>query len=222
MLTLSLIIGNYSIEKIIQLLNYPLLKYKIKMTHNTNTNLITIKSENKQNFDIVIGTNSLFNNLGFIPSANKKFNGQNKYSGSKPYDLKFDKYINIYMPNINGSKPVMQYILGQQNQNKKIIFTPIISELDKIEFKFCNSQGKEFIFNQEIGLEFALQIVIKSINPIVKTIKNELNNQTEEISSDDVYTIVSSNIKQSIGNTNGSNMSEPKHKSKKNSVQFAN
>ena len=225
MLTLKLFMGNYSIDKLIQLLNQSLLKYKIKVVHNSSTNLITIKSNDKQNFDLYFGENTLFNNLGFIGqnmsnASTNKYSNQSKYLGSKVCDLKFDKYINIYLTNVNSSKPVMQYILGQQNQNKKMVFSPVITELNKLEFKFIDSKGREFKFDSDNGLDWSMQAIIKSIVPINNVLNNELS---DALSSDDVYNLVSLNVKEETKSekTNKSDKLDKTDKKKqKNSVQF--
>ena len=224
-LTLKLFMGNYSIDKIVQLLNQSLIKYKIKVSHNSNTNLITIKSNEKQNFNLLFGENSLFNNLGFVnqnlsqTQINEKYSNQHKYSGSKICDLKFDRYINIYIANINNNKPIMQYILGQQNQNKKIVFTPVISELNKLEFKFVDSKGKEFKFDLDNGLDWSMQAIVKSIVPINNVLNNELS---DTLSSDDIYDLISYNVKEnkSVSFESTNRQEASRQKKHKNSVQF--
>jgi len=102
-----------------------------------------------------------------------------------------DKCINIYIMNINDKKPIMQVILNNPQQTKKIIFKPVISQLDKICLKFVDSKGKEFIFDPDNGLEFSLQLIIRHIG---QTYINVDNDENQDVSSDDVFNIVKNNL----------------------------
>ena len=186
---LSIIMGNYSIENLCKMVNQSLAKYDIKMSCNKNTNFVQFKSTN--NFDLIINQNSLFPNLGFFKQNESKYNGSNKYTASKAYDFKIDKCMNIYMTNINESKPVMQYMTSNSNsQTKKIVFTPVISELDHIDFKFVDSKNKEFKFDSDSGLDFSFQLVIKYIGTNTHTVVNELI----DVSSDDILNIIKDSV----------------------------
>jgi hypothetical protein len=178
---LIIAVGNYNIVDLLEILNKVLSKYEIVISLNKNSNIITFKSDNK--FDMIFDDDTLFNNLGFPSQYKTKFSGSNKYNGVKNYDFKNDKFINIFISNINETKPVMQYILGQPNQSKKIIYTPVITELNEINLKFTDSKGKEIKFDQDLSIT----AVIRFIDSSQKSIKNNLN---DDISSEEQITIV--------------------------------
>jgi len=186
---LSIITGIYNIDDLCKMINKHLLKYGINISCSKNTNLITFKSNTK--FDLQIDDNSLFSNLGFSKMNQDKYKDKNKYTGSKAYDFKVDKCMNIYIMNINDKKPIMQLILNNPQQTKKIIFKPVISELNKICLKFVDSKGKEYIFDSDNGLEFGIQLVIKHIGQTYIDIDND---EIQEVSSDDVFNIVKNNL----------------------------
>lgn len=184
-ITLTVINGNYEIDTLITMLNKILIKYDITFTRN-KSNILTLKSKNK--FDLVFDKNTMFNNLGFTIQNKSKYTNVKKHVGSKPYDFKIDRYMNIYITNINETKSMMQYSLNSdKNQSKKIVFTPIIIELKELKLKFIGSKGKEFKFDSENGQDFEIHAIIKYINSNQNIIKNELN---ESISSEDELAIV--------------------------------
>jgi len=189
-LELIVIMGNYTIEKLLEILNLNLLKHNIKISHNKTADLITFKSIN--NFDLVFGQNSMLHSFGFNINNQSKYCNSNKYSGAKALDFKPDRYINIFISNINDSKPFYQYITNQPNQNsKKTVFNPIISELSEIRLKFIDSKGKELIVDPDNGFEFNITATIRCIN---SDNTNIINNESNEVSSDDLYTLVTQQI----------------------------
>ena len=183
---LYIVMGTYTIDTLLDLINQHLNKFLIKMSYNKTSNFITFKSTN--NFDLVFGSNSLLYSLGFNNQNQSKYINSNKYTGTKAYDFKVDRCMNIFLSNINESKPVMQYITNNQSQtrSKKIIFTPVIGELSELNLKFTDSKNREFKFDPNNGLEFGIQAVIRFINSNQNVVINELN----DISSDDVFSIV--------------------------------
>lgn len=186
-LTLTIIMGNYTIENLISLLNKQLNKYDINVSMSKTTHFISFKSKNK--FDLLFGDNTILPNLGFNLSNQSKYINSNKYSGTKAYDFRIDKIMNIYT-NIS-SKPIMQYKTNSNDtQIKKIPFNPIITELNTLEFKFIDSKNKEFIFDVENGLEFNIQVIIRYINS-----NQNINNELNDISSDDIYNIAKTSLR---------------------------
>ena len=186
-LSLTLSMGNYTIDTICSILNQQLSKYNITISYNKNTNIVTFKSSNSKNknkFDMIIEENSLLSSLGF--NTNNSYTNKIKYTGSRAYNFKPDKCMNIYLTNINQSKPLYQYIINQVNAPKKIILTSVVSDLDKLCIKFVDSKGKEFKFDPNNGLEFSINVVIKYINNNQNGVKHELN----DVSSEDIYTLV--------------------------------
>jgi hypothetical protein len=184
----KVIIGNYTIDDIITILNNALSKYDLNLTYSKN-NIITIKSQHK--FDLVFESKTLFYNLGFIDES--KYNGSNKYSGTKFFEFKVGRYMNIYLTNLNKDKPVMRYIINQQDktQTKKIQFVPIISELNEIVIKFTDAKDKEFNFDPDNGFDFGIRLTIRYINSNQNYIQNESN---DDISSDDILTLVKKSL----------------------------
>ncbi len=192
-ITLSLTMGNYNIEHLTEIINKALKQFNIKMSVSKSTNIISFKSS--ENFNLVFGPNTMLNNLGFNLTTQSKYSNSNKYTGSKAYDFKPDRCMNIYMSNINDSKPVMQYISPNTNrQSKKIVFAPVISELDKIVLKFTDSKGKEFKFDPDSGLDFSIQVIVRHINPNHNHMTN-MSVDASDVSSDDVFNIVKQSIK---------------------------
>jgi hypothetical protein len=187
---LNIVMGNYTIDNLVNLLNEHLKIFDIESSYNKISNIITFKSKNY--FDLIFGSNTLLYSLGFSDKDEYKYMKSNKYNGTKAFNLKIDRCMNIYLSNINNDKPVMQYIINQnvQLQSKKIIFNPIISELSEINLKFFDSKNKEFKFDSLSGLDFGLQVIIKYISTNQNVIKNDLN----EISSEDIFTIVKESI----------------------------
>lgn len=183
-ITLSVINGNYDINALILMLNKILTKYEIMLA--LNNNILTLKSKNK--FDLIFDENTMFNNLGFMIQNQTKYTNSNKYIGSRPYNFKIDRYINIYITNINETRPIMQYALSNdKNQTKKIVFAPIIAELNELNFKFTDSEGKEFKFDPD----FEIHATVKYINSNQNAFKNELN---DSISSEDELAIVKNSL----------------------------
>jgi hypothetical protein len=188
--------GNYNMDQLTETVNKHLSKYGIIMSYSKTTNIVSFKQKDKKNFDLVFGDNTMFINLGFSLSNKSKYTSSNKYSSSKAYDFKIDKILNIYIDNINSSKPLMQYITNCADpisQTKKVVFTPVISELETLNLRFVDSKSREYVFDPENGLEYSGQIIIRYINNNQNLVKNELN----EISSDDIFTIVKENVKSS-------------------------
>ena len=185
-LSLTLLMGNYTIDTLCSILNQHLSKYNIVISYNKNTNIVTFKNvkNSRSKFDMIINDNSLLSNLGF--NTNNTYTNKMKYTGSRTYNFKQDKCMNIYFTNINQSKPLYQYIMNQANAPKKIVLTPVVSDLDKLCVKFVDSKGKEFKFDPNNGLEFSINVVVKYISNNQNSIKHELN----DISSDDIYTLV--------------------------------
>jgi hypothetical protein len=179
--------GNYQIENLLNFLNKQLNKYEIEMNLCLTTNLISFKS--KKQFSLELGASTMFENLGF--SKKSLYTNSKKYIGSKPYNFKSDRCYNIYLFNIDTKKPIMQYIIGQSN-SKKIIFNQMLPKLSDLNVKFFDSKNKEFKFDSENGLDFGFKINLKLLNSQPKIIENEnsTNNESENILSDDVYTLV--------------------------------
>ena len=142
------------------------------------TNIIIFKSTNV--FDLNIKEYTLFYNLGFV----QNLSNSDKYIGIKMYDLKTDNYINIYMVDINNTKPIIQLMPNQQSKN--IIFNPPISTLKNIQLRFTNQFDKDYLFDD---INFSFKMIISSIDNISNQITNELN-----ISSDDIFTIIKSDL----------------------------
>ena len=185
-LSLTLLMGNYTIDTLCSILNQHLSKYNICISYNKNTNIVAFKSINnsKNKFDMIVEENSLLSSLGF--NVNNTYTNKMRYTGTRAYNFKPDKCMNIYITNINDTKPLYQYILNQQNAPKKIVLTPVVSNLNKLCIKFVDSKGKEFKFDPDNGLEFSINVSIKYINNNQNTLKHNL----EDVSSEDIYTLV--------------------------------
>jgi hypothetical protein len=182
--------GNYEIDNLIGIINKQLKKYEIEISLCSTTSLISIKSKNKLSLDFCLS--NMFENLGF--SRKKKYIDSKKYIGLKPYNFKYDKCYNIYLTNINTKKPIMQYMIGQSN-SKKIVFDRMLKNLDNLVFKFTDSKDKEFKFDSDYGLDFGFKINIKLLNPQPVIVENSIDNDIDNITSDDVYTLVANSIK---------------------------
>jgi hypothetical protein len=185
-LTIDLINGIYDIDSLVNILNSVLNLYKIVIGYNKKTNIVSFKTEINNNISLISSENSLFENLGFT-DFNKYIN-KSKHLASKAYDLKIDKFVNIYIKNLNLSvTPIMQYILNQNsiNQSKKIIFKTVISELNELQFKFTDSRNREYH-----SIDFNIHLIIKHIHSENSKMKHDL----VDISSEDTYSIVKSSL----------------------------
>ena len=185
-LTIDLMNGIYDIDSLVNILNSVLNLYKIVMSYNKKTNIVSFKTDLDNKISLISSENSLFENLGFI-DFNKYIN-KSKHLASKAYDLKLDKFVNIYIKNLNSSAaPIMQYILNQNgiNQSKKMIFKTVISELKELQFKFTDSKNREYR-----SIDFSIHLIIKHIHSENSKMKHDL----VDISSDDTYTIVKSSL----------------------------
>ena len=154
----------------------------INVSCSTTTNLITFKSTTDTNFDIILGTNTLFYNLGFVQNISNAV----KYTAIKIYDIKVERYLNIYLENINDSKPVMQ--LSSNVRSKNIIFSQPIANINQIRIRITDSKDREYVL---YNLDFSFELIIRSINHIQPTI---IDNESSIISSDDIFTIIKQNI----------------------------
>jgi hypothetical protein len=179
---LRITMGLYTIDKLCEVINQALANYNIEILCSTTTNLITFKSTTDTNFDIILNTKTLFYNLGFV----QDIVNINKIVGIKIYDLKVEHYLNIYIENINDSKPVMQ--LSSNLRSKNIIFNKPIANLNQIKIRITDTKDKEYTFG---NLDFSFELIIRSINHIQPTI---IENESSIISSDDMFTIIKQNI----------------------------
>lgn len=161
---IDIVPGKYTIDDLVGMINKLINKLDITL-HNKNNSYAILKSKSK--FDIIVTGNSLFPNLGFLVTATNK----NKHVGTQHVDLEYDKFVNLFITNINNDIPVMQYIIGSQNQSKIISFDPVIKELTNINLKILNSKGD--IYNPIMN--FSVQLVIHYINNKQNAVKNNLN-----------------------------------------------
>jgi hypothetical protein len=179
---LELLMGLYTIDKLIEVTNQALNEYNIEISYSTTTNLIIIKSTNNTQFNIILNEGTLFYNLGFSQNLSNSL----KYISTKIFDLKPPRYLNVYLSNINNTKVIMQ--LTSTNQSKKITFNNPIKLLSNIEFRITDHLDKNYIID---NLSTTIELVVRSINNI-KSISIE--NESITISSDDMYSIIKSNI----------------------------
>ena len=187
-LIVNLIYGLYDIDSLVNILNSVLNLYKIVMGYNDKTRIVSFKTESKNKFSLISSENSLFGNLGF--NDFNKYINKSTHLASKAYDLKLDKYVNIYIKNLNSSvTPVMQYILNQNvlNQSKKIIFKTVISELRELQFRFTDSKNREYH-----DIDFSIHIIIKHIHN--ESENSKIEHDLVDISSEDTYSIVKSSL----------------------------
>lgn len=178
--------GNYSIDNICDIINNVLKNYDINITYCKNTEIVTFQS--KYNFEILYNNNSLLSNLGFFK---KNYINNNIYISEKIYNLESSKLYNIYLTNINDNKHILQYIVdNNSNDNlKKIIFTPVITELKELHLKFYDINNKEFKFNEDNNFTFYINVKIKYIG--INKFNNKLNN---ELTNENILDIVNNSI----------------------------
>jgi hypothetical protein len=143
--------GKYSIESLLEKLNTKSEKYKFELNEEQ---LIEIKSE--ELFEI-IPTPLSKEILGFtLPCVEK-----NEYVSVKPWDLRIEEKIFLFINNLDDSTPYA--VLYTNNQgNYQFKFEELI-KLDKLELSFKDSNGRPFNF---FGLKYNLNIQLELNNSI--------------------------------------------------------
>jgi hypothetical protein len=177
---IEFITGLYTIDKLVEIINLALEDYQINCSYSPITSLIIFKSD--VNFDIILEKDTLYYNLGFKSDQTNS----SRYVGNQIFDLKPPKYLNLFLSDINDTKPIMQ--LTPNNLSKKILFNNPIKSLNKIQLKITDHLDR----NYQLGsLTFSAELIIKSITNIKPVV---IENESISISSDDIYSIIKSNI----------------------------
>ena len=143
--------GKYVIDNLIKKLNTKSEKYKFELN---DEQLIEIKSE--EPFEI-ISTPLSKEILGFTLSCTEK----NEYISVKPWDLRIEEKIFLFINNLDDSTPYAVLYTNNQGNYQFKFEEPIL--LDRLELSFKDSKGRAFNF---YGLPYSLNIQLEINNPI--------------------------------------------------------
>ena len=143
--------GKYVIDNLIKKLNTKSEKYKFELN---DEQLIEIKAEDP--FEI-IPTPLSKEILGFTLSCTEK----NEYISVKPWDLRIEEKIFLFINNLDDSTPYAVLYTNNQGNYQFKFEEPIL--LDRLELSFKDSKGRPFNF---YGLPYSLNIQLEIDNPI--------------------------------------------------------
>ena len=143
--------GKYVIDNLIKKLNTKSEKYKFELNEEQ---LIEIKSE--ELFEI-IPTPLSKEILGFtLPCV-----GKNEYVSVKPWDLRIEEKIFLFINNLDDSTPYAVLYTNNQGNYQFKFEEPIL--LNRLDLSFKDSKGRPFNF---YGLPYSLNIQLEINNPI--------------------------------------------------------
>ena len=143
--------GKYVIDNLIKKLNTKSEKYKFELNEEQ---LIEIKSE--ELFEI-IPTQLSKEILGFtLPCVEK-----NEYVSVKPWDLRIEEKIFLFINNLDDSTPYAVLYTNNQGNYQFKFEEPIL--LNRLDLSFKDSKGRPFNF---YGLPYSLNIQLEINNPI--------------------------------------------------------
>jgi hypothetical protein len=151
MFELKLNSGKYTIENLIEKLNTKSEKYKFELNVEQ---IVQITAE--EEFEIISSPLSK-EVLGFTSNCL----GSNEYIADKPWDLRIEEKVFLFINNIDDSTPFA--VLYNSNQgNYQFKFEEPI-KLDKLELIFKDSKGRQYNF---YGLNYSLNIQLEINNTI--------------------------------------------------------
>jgi hypothetical protein len=166
--------GEYDIENLIKKMHSIKKKYDISMTYNKYTKKVTIKHKQGQKFSFYNGNNSIISILGFHES---EYEGKSSYIGESPYDLRSERYVMLYLNNINDHKPFAKIPINSKNMTQRIDFKQNINELDHLEIELLSPfTNKSFYFDQQ---HYMLNFNIISLEETSVMMKDILKNILE-------------------------------------------
>ena len=143
--------GKYVIDNLIEKLNTKSEKYKFELNEEQ---MVEITSE--ESFEII--PTPLSNEiLGFISLCKET----NKYIAEKPWDLRIEEKVFLFLNNIDYSTPFAVLYINNQGNYQFKFEKPII--LDKLDLSFKDSKGRPFNF---YNLTYSLNIQLEIENPI--------------------------------------------------------
>ena len=159
--TINVIPGVYDIDLLITKLNE--LSENLIFTVNFDQK-ITIKSINKQNFDL-IDTELLMYILGF---TNKEYKDCSEYNSETTYELRNDNYINLHITNIVSGKEFCTLNTNLKISDKKIVFDEP-TEIEELDIAFTTYNNKPLSFMNKYH---TLTFNIKALNNPIPLIEN--------------------------------------------------
>jgi hypothetical protein len=143
--------GKYVIDNLIEKLNTKSEKYKFELNEEQ---MVEITSE--ESFEI-IPTLLSKEILGFISLCKET----NKYIAEKPWDLRIEEKVFLFLNNIDDSTPFAVLYINNQGNYQFKFEEPII--LDKLDLSFKDSKGRPFNF---YNLTYSLNIQLEIENPV--------------------------------------------------------
>ena len=159
--TINIIPGVYDIDLLITKLNE--LTENLIFTVNFDQK-ITIKSINKQNFDL-IETELLIYILGFTKKDNKD---SSEYTSETTYELRNDNYINLHITNLVSGKEFCTLNTNLKISDKKIVFDEP-KEIEQLDIAFTTYNNKPLSF---LNKYHTLTFNIKALNNPIPLIEN--------------------------------------------------
>ena len=143
--------GKYVIDNLIEKLNTKSEKYKFELNEEQ---IVEITSD--ESFEII--PTPLSNEiLGFISLCKET----NKYIAEKPWDLRIEEKVFLFLNNIDYSTPFAVLYINNQGNYQFKFEKPII--LNKLDLSFKDSKGRPFNF---YNLTYSLNIQLEIENPI--------------------------------------------------------
>jgi hypothetical protein len=143
--------GKYLINNLIEKLNTKSEKFKFELNEEQ---LVEINSE--ESFEI-IPTPLSKEILGFT----LHYEGESKYIGDKPWDLRIEEKVFLFINNLDDSTPFAILYTNNHGNYQFKFEEPII--LDNLDLSFRDSKGRSFNF---YGLPYSLNIQLEIDNPI--------------------------------------------------------
>jgi hypothetical protein len=146
---LSVKSGKYTIENLIDKMNSMTDKFKLIISNEQ-----TVSIESDEEFEIIPTLLSKYN-FGFISECK----GKNKYESDKPWDLRIEDKVYLYLNNLSEEIPFgVLYFNGMTTCQFKFE-APF--NLDKLEINFKDSKGMNYNFH---NLSHSLSFTVDRIN----------------------------------------------------------
>ena len=166
---ITLVPGNYTIDYLIECMNKTLSYIGVTMQHRPQNNYISFYSDTS-NFSLVTDFNKYKNNmlsiLGF--SNGSLYNNNKYYTSSKSYDLRADKVITMYIPNLSSKVPFCKFNISSSKIEKRPIqLSKPINNVTHFDLEFKDSKNNHVFFaDKDVIIDFTLKMIQTSL-PVI-------------------------------------------------------
>ena len=193
---LGLPIGNYTIENLIEIINKILNQDNIDIKLNGDST-ITIGKLNQKDTTTPLTLYTDFshyqNNILELFGFDDKQDCINsmEFTSKKPYDIRSDKTIQVYITNVSETQPLCKIMVGSHKISNflKKLSTPL-KNIEKLNIEFKDSKGRLVYFgNKNITLELSLKGISEKI-PKLDTDSND-NKIQEKSLYDEINNLIS-------------------------------